>query len=279
MTKRHISVIFLVIALIVCSPAPAQDAPPARKGVKFTSDKCTLTVTGMDMKSAMKFYVSPSSTHSVELEGHLKVPDGLDVVALQQILKVGRTIDAEERSVKALQKTGALAKRYKTGTYTWVGEKTRIGEVEMKRMELKANPYTIASLEVISNLVVAVEKAEKELPATVMDKARTIVPGLKIRLTGLSSKRKGTYLVSGEFERSAAGPSGAFVESVFCLDKAGKSLGGGRFVKGDPMGTKGKLSCSFSVRDATAIASLKFVIVTKSEIKPVTFTLKDIFQK
>ena len=146
-------------------------------------------------------------------------------------------------------------------------------------MELKASPYTIASMEVESKLVIAAKRTPVELPATIMNKAKTIVPGLKVQIKTLSSKRKGIYEVTGDFERASAGTQVAFLDKVFCLDESGKELGGGRFEKGDPMSDKGKLTCTLSVRDATAIKKLKFIVVTKSEVKPVTFQLKDIFQK
>ena len=257
----------------------AGDNDPAARAPVFNSQECKLIIQRMELKSDMKFSESPPATHSVEFEGVVKTPVKLDVVAIRKIMKIKQTVNKQGKTIKALDKIKSPNSKYKSGTYTYVEEKTRLAEAEIKRLELRSNPYTIKSMDVETTLVVARKRGSAELPATISSSFKTVAKGLKLKVTALTSKRNNVLKVTADYERSASGPQIAFLDTVHCLKEDGKPICGGRINDGDPMGEKGKLDCEFTLPDISAIKTLKFGFVTESQLVPVIFQLEDVFQR
>ena len=276
MPRRFFYSISIALTLVTTSFSATKVVKSVPDGETFTKDKTKLIITSMDQDADIDYVKNSQSRYKVDIFGYLKFQQKKDVVAYRKRLKVKSVVS--DNKVTLYTPKRSSSKRYKLGTHSWSIEALAAGPIEAKKIYIKANPYTIDTMELETTLIMAKKRQTTTIPAAVMDKELSVGHGLSIRITVLSAKTKGLYKVEGQYKRRIAGPTGSFFDSVYCLDRSGKVLGGGRFT-GDPLGENGKLECYFFIKDISLIRSLKLITVIESKVETVSFKLNKIFKK
>jgi hypothetical protein len=168
---------------------------------------------------------------------------------------------------------------YQMNTFAAFSMATAMAEVEVPTTKIKRSAYLIQEMELKTTVILAEERADKTLPAVIMETADSVVPGLTLRITTLQLSPTFELTIAVKCERGRGGPTGAFVEQAWVLDDTGEVIGGGRWTSGDPFGKSGTLTIKVGLPKGKNHKSIKFVACTKYTRKPLTFTIKDIFQK
>jgi hypothetical protein len=276
---RKLMIVGLVIAgalVGAAALAALPDEPP--RGVTFKEGSYTLIVTELNALNNLNFAEPKKTKQTISLEGALQTPPGRDVVAVKGPLKILEVVDDAGTNVLAPTRRRP-SRTYKTGTYVPVNQATSCGEVELQNTTLTANAYTIRSMTVETEVIMAKKRASKRLNAVVMKEPVDVIAGLAIRISGVKLSTKGELTVTAEYVRPRAGPGGPFLEAVYVLDAEEKKIGGGRWTDGDPFGTKGKITAHLQLERGTEHKILRFVAVTEDESKMLTFKLTKVFQK
>lgn len=256
--------------------AALPDEPP--RGVAFKEGPYTLILTELNASSDLDFAVPKKTKHTIGLEGALQTPPLRDVVAVKGPLEILEVVDDAGKNVLAPTKRRPT-RRYRTGTYVPVSQATSCGEVELKSTTLTANPYTIRSMTVETEVIMAKKRVSKRLNAVVMKESVDIVAGLTLRISAVKLSTKGELVVTADYTRLKAGPGGPFLEAVYVIDAEEKKIGGGRWTDGDPFGTKGKFTAHLQLERGTEHKILRFVAVTEDESAILKFKLTKVFQK
>ena len=286
-------------AMLACTVAAMAVAGPLgrtavrRKPVRgklptFEFEGYELRLESLDSRSKIDLAERGQREHTIQLGGKLLTPKAEDVAAITRELTVLRAVDAEGNNLlppKAAPKSGGFARtgrarprtRYRANTY--VGVHDHQGEVEVSQTKLRRSAYTLGEMELAGKAIVAGDREKKVLPAVVMEAPAEIVPGVKVRVTGLKMTAKRELTVVARCTRPRAGPGGAFVEQVWVLDEGGERVAGGRWSHGDPFGKAATLTAKFQFPKDKMHKSLTFVACTKYAVKPVTFKVKGIFRK
>lgn len=276
---KKLMIVGLAIAGALAGAAALAALPeePAR-GVTFKQGPYTLIVTELNATSALNFAEAKKTKHTISLEGLLQTPPGRDVVAVKGVLEVLEAVGAGDNNL--LPRTRKrLTRRYKPGTYVPVDQVTSRGEVEFRSTTLTANAYTIQSMTVETEVIMAKKRSTKRLMAVVMKEPVDVIEGLAIRISAVKLTTKGELTVTAEYIRPMAGPGGPFLEAVYAIDAEEKKIGGGRWSDGDPFGTKGKITARLKLEPGTVHKCLRFVAVTEDESAVLTFKLTKIFRQ
>lgn len=256
--------------------AALPDRPP--RGVAFRQGPYSLIVTELDASSALNFAEPKKTKHTISLEGALQAPPLRDVVAVKGDLEVLEAVATGDKDILARTKKRPT-RRYRPGTYVPVDQVTSQGKIEFRNIILTANPYTIQSMSVRTEVIMAKKRASKRLNAIVMKEPVDVIDGLTIRISSVKLSTKGELTVVAEYVRPRAGPGGPFLEAVYALDSSEKKIGGGRWSDGDPFGAKGKITAKLKLEPGTAHKTLRFVAVTEDEAAELTFKLTKIFRQ
>ncbi len=264
--------LFVGAAALVALP----EEPP--RGVTFKQGPYTLILTELNASNELNFAEPKKTKRTISLEGALQTPPLRDVVAVKASLEILEAVDDAGKNILAPTKR-RRSRTYKTGTYAPVSQATSCGEIELKNTTLTANAYTIRSMTVETEVIMAKKRASKRLNAVVMKESVDIVDGLTLRISSVKLSAKGELTVVAEYTRPMPGPGGPFLEAVYALDAEEKKIGGGRWTDGDPFGTKGKFTAELQLERGTEHKILRFVAVTEDESKILTFKLTKVFQK
>ncbi len=256
--------------------AALPDEPP--RGVTFKQGPYTLIVTELNASSDLNFAEPKKTKHTISLEGLLQTPPLRDVVAVKGDLEVLEVVGAGDNNILPRARKRP-ARRYRTGTYVPVDQATSRGEIEVRSTILTANPYTIQTMTVETEVIMAKKRVSKRLNAVVMKEPVDIVDGLTLRISSVKLSTKGELTVVAEYTRPMAGPGGPFLEAVYALDAEEKKIGGSRWTYGDPFGTKGKFTFDLKLEPGTVHKRLRFVAVTEDESAVLTFKLTKIFRQ
>ena len=159
-----------------------------------------------------------------------------------------------------------------------------IGQVDLGVTDLTANPYTIKSFRVRTDVIIASKTENKVVESDVVGFSPLDADGtLMVRIKTLDFDVKQSELhVTVAYKRSDAGIEGAFLDSVYAVDSKGKDIAGGRWdgKGGQPFGQEGTLVFIFRLDDKRAVGkTYRLVAVTKNVQESVEFDLRDIFQK
>jgi hypothetical protein len=255
----------------------------------FDAEGYTLTFQQMDNRSKVDLAERGTKEHSIKLDGKLAAPKDEDAVAVTKDLTVSSMVDDEKNTMvlpKITSKTlsaggeGSASKglqEYQVNTYAPILNGS--ADVEVSTTKTKRSPYLIQEMELKATVILAEERADKILPAVIMETAEQVVPGASVRITALqlSPTRELTITVKGE--RGRGGPGGPFVEQAWLLDENNEVIGGGRWTQGDPFGKTETLTIKITEPRGKNHKAIKFVACTKYTRKPLTFTVKDIFQR
>ncbi len=269
-----------LLLTVLTAAAPAVGGPrPAEKGPvpEFKAEGYTLACHTLETSTKIDLAEKGERQHTLALEGVLTRPEREDVVAVTGELKVVAVVDANEDSLLPRSERGAASDRYRKGTY--VGLLSGAAKVAVDRLQLAANPYKVRAMTVEAEVIVAKERDQKRLPAVVMQDEAELVPGLKVRITGLRLEKDGEFRVMVRCTRSSGGSRGAFIEKVFALDEDGAIIAGAGWSEGDMFAESGFLTARFAMPAGKAHKALRFIIVTDHVAKTVSFRLRDIFQR
>ena len=271
----------MMAAAGVLASAQDDDEAPLR-GAAFKTWGYELALTELDAESDVDFTRKRPTRHSVQIKGLCRMPADVDAVAATRRMRVTTLVDAQGDSLivppkRSSGKSGPS--RYRMGTFGLVAEKTRIVPIEIDKVDLTRNSYTIAKVAVELVVVVARKRRSTGVPAAVMEKHLEIADGLAVRIASLRLSAKRELSLSLEYARRGSGPVGPFLTAVHAIGADGDVIGGGRLPDGDPMGPKGRINVRFQLAGEQKIKSLRLTAVTDSKIRKVPFELTGVFQK
>jgi hypothetical protein len=282
---------------------PTATKPPAAKPVggatagktlnkgeypAFQADQYTLTFEQMDARSKVDLAERGLRDHSVKLDGKLAAPKDEDAVAVTKELTVTAATDDQQNTMllpkpppKIGGSTGGSAAKglqeYLVNSYSPFQHGS--ADVEVPATKIKKSPFRIEEMDLKATVILAEERQEKVMPAVIMEKLDQVVPGVSLRITTLQLSPTGELTITAKGERDHGGPGGPFVEQAWLLDDSGESIGGGRWTQGDPFGKTETLTIKIGVPKGKAHKSVKFIACTKYTLKPLAFTITDIFQR
>lgn len=277
MKKLMIVGLAVAAALLGAAALAAVPDKPAT-GATFKQGPYTLVLTELNASSDLNFADAKKTRHTISLEGALQTPPLRDVVAVKGPLEILEAVDDAGKDVLAPTKR-RRSRRYRAGTYVPVNQATGQGEVELRNTTLTANAYTIRTMTVQTEVIMAKKRSSKRLAAVAMKEPVDVVEGLTLRISAVKLSTKGELAVTVEYTRPVAGPGGPFLEAVYAIDAEEKKIGGGRWTKGDPLGTKGKITARLKLEPDTTHKRLRFVAVTEDRTQALTFKLTKIFQQ
>jgi hypothetical protein len=288
-----------VAKLAATRPATTRPAAKPATGVKavnkgeypaFEAEEYTLTFQQMDNRSKVDLAERGTKEHSVKLDGKLTAPKDEDAVAVTKELTVSAIVDDEKNTMllpKITSKTASAGggstpkglQEYQMNTYTAFPLQNGSAEVEVPTTKIKRSPYMIQEMELKATVILAEERTDKVMPAVIMETPDHVVPGLGLRITTLQLSPTFELTIVVKCDRGRGGPAGPFVEQAWVLDENNEVIGGGRWTQGDPFGKSGTLTIKINLPKGKNHKSIKFVTCTKYSRKPLTFTVKDIFQR
>ncbi len=267
-------------------PTPRDILRRGRFPTFASSSNYKLAVAELEARSKLDLSTPGQRDHSFSLEGFVAAPAEDDAVGILHKLKVLRAVDAEEHSVlkiKPPSSHGGMGSggrkspsRYEANLYAFCHD--GVAPIEVPRTALRRSAYTLNELLLGAAAVLAEEREEKETRAIVMEEPLTLVPGVRIRVTSLQMTRSRELNVTCKCERPRAG-GGPFVERVTVLDEDRKVLATGRWNQGDAWAKSPTLSAKLDFPGQKVHKYLRFTIVTKYQVKRMTFQVTGIFQK
>jgi hypothetical protein len=169
------------------------------------------------------------------------------------------------------------AQSYQVNTYATLHD--GVAEVEVPQTKLTKSPHTLEEMELKATVVLAEERQEKLLPAVVMEQPAEIVPGIRLRVTGLELSAAREMTITAKCDRPKGGPSGPFVEQVWVLDENNEKIAGARWTQGDPFGQAVTLTAKLTLTGHKVHKSLNFVACTKYSLKTLEYKVGGVFQK
>lgn len=274
---RHLGMLLggLAVAGIAWAAAAAKKKPA---GPQFDAGEYTLIVTALKSDSEVKFSDKPKGEYSISLNGQLEAPEGADAVCARKYLSVKSAKNDRGKRVlkpKKRGRAGSAAEKYHYNAFHGL-----LAKVELKKTDLLANAYTVGTMTVTTDVVIAKKRQEKELPAVVMEEFKQLIPGVRVRITGLTMSPKRELRVNVDYKRSVGGTAGPFLEAVWPLDKTGKVIGGGRWTEGNgPFGKTGRFIGKYKLTSRQVHEAFRFVIVTHYDKKSLTAEIDEVFQK
>jgi hypothetical protein len=168
---------------------------------------------------------------------------------------------------------------YQINTFTAFPYQNGSAEVEVPMTKIKKSAHVIQEMALKATVILAEERADKTMPAVIMETPGQVVPGLALRITSLQLSPTFELTIVVKCDRSRGGPAGSFLEQAWVLDENNEPIGGGRWTQGDPFGKSGTLTIKVALPKGKNHKSIKFVACTKYTRKPLAFTVKDIFQR
>ncbi len=225
--------------------------------------------------------------YTIEMEGAVESPPKVDAVALPKNFLVSAILDANGQDMtKPVKTTRQNVSPFKGVAYNAfhppvgpadANRSSPVAQVEVPRQDIIRDATKIKMMKVESEYILAKKRDEAKLPAIVMEDYKDLVDGVSVRITGLDMSNRRELTVRMQYKRPAAGTESAFLEAIYALDTEGKSIGGGRWTEGDPFGKAGTILYRFLLDTDQVHKSFRFVVVTESETKPLTFELRDMF--
>ena len=276
--KRLMIVGLAVAGALLGAAALAAVPDKPATGATFKQGSYALILTELNASSKLNFAEAKKTRHTISLEGALQTPPLRDVVAVKGALEVIEAVGDAEKDVLA-RTPKRRSRTYRPGTYVPVNQATGQGEVEIRNTTLTANAYTIRTMTVQTEVIMARKRSSKRLNAVVMKDPADIVEGLAVRISAVKLSTKGELAVTAEYTRPVAGAGGPFLEAVYAIDAEEKKIGGGRWTDGDPFGKKGKFTAELRLERGKTHKCLRFVAVTEDETETLTFKLTKIFQQ
>jgi len=271
MTRRVRTAAVFVIAMgaVLLAGQPGEKA----KGPPFKTDEFTLVWGKLKTWAEVDLGDEKKSKYSIQLDGSMEVPStGLDVVCVYKKFRIRTVTDEKggDMTPKLPASTG-----YVYNAYSAIHD--NVGQVELAKIDLPRDATRIGTMVFDTNIIIALKRDEATLPAVVMEDFKDIGHGISVRVTSLqmSNDRQLTVVIS--YKRAEADTTGPFTEALYALDPAGKEIGGGRWIEGDPFGKTGQWTGRFKIDGSQRHQSFRFVLVTESRSQDLSFTVKDIF--
>ena len=292
MTRKWIPVL-AAVAIIAAWAAglPADQKSVAKavaaRGVIFEKWGYKLKLTRLDSECTINLggRTGKPSTYSLDIEGSCKMPEDVDGVLITEQIRVLKALTVTGKGMRRppkARKSKRSGSKYRSGTFIPIlrlAKNLHVAEVEVSKLELKANPYLIDKLETELVVIVAVDRIDKSLPAKVSQTVRELAPGLKARVSSMQISSKRELTVELNCLRQFAGPKGPFIEAIRAIDDDGKTIGQARIIDGDPLGQKGKVKANFPLSGKAEPADLIVTIITEAKIRKIPFEITGIFQK
>ncbi|MEX2213170.1 MAG: hypothetical protein WD768_03515 [Phycisphaeraceae bacterium] len=270
--RRIVTVAALLLPACGMSIANAQVQPPT-----FTEGKLVFTCREYDARAKHDFTKRPhDATYEIKLSGSITIPKEMDVVCVTEDCQAKSVIDARKISLLKPVLRPVVPNRARDSFNAVVGG---VAMVAMDKLECAAHPYLVSKMTIEAWALLAKERKEATVPAKVAEDASDIGYGMKVRLSAMKISNQRDVELTMEILRPE-GTGGTILESVIALDEKGKELGGGRWGRGLRIFEgRGRFQAEFQIPPGSNIHNFKCIMVTKHELKAITFTLDGIFQK
>jgi hypothetical protein len=281
--------VLLPVLLAASALSPAERKPGEKAvGPPFKFEEYTLVWGKLKASSEVDLGKESESKYTVELDGTIETPAKVDAVAVAKKCEMKSALDDKGQDVikpAKLPKVGAGgipgatpslgSPSYKTGSYNAIH--ANVGQVEVSKTDLIRDATKIKKMTVETEVVIAKKRVEAKLPAVVMEDFKDLNEGVSVRITGLQMSTKRELTVNAAYKRNAPGSEMPFIEAIYATDPEGKEIGGGRWTEGDPFGKQGTMTYKFKLAGDQVHSSLRFIIVSESTSKALTFELAGIF--
>ena len=259
--------------------APVQTAPDRKApiGEHFRDGEYCLTVTGVKSEADANLAVPAESEYKISIDGLIAPPQDVDAVCAASECTIATAVDADGKERLKPKPRRSYSSSASPDYNAVLGG---LAAVKVDKAELLATPFSLDRMGLTNEVIIAKKREDKKLPAVVMEDFAKLANGVQVRVTSLNMSARRKFTVSVAYKRPAAGTQGAFLESIFVIDRDGKEIGGGRWTRGGgPFGSTGNFIGEYDLDSAQVHDSFRFVVVTSSEKKPVRFDVKDVFRR
>jgi len=210
--------------------------------------------------------------HSVEMGFRVTAPEGVDAVCVREFLVAVEAIDDEDDDILVIDR------RRQNNEKQYVAFSEDEVEASLKTIQLSRPAFTLESLVLAAEVVVARDRDTFEMPAVVMDDARETGYDTAVRISEMKIGRDRTVDITIEYNRDT--DDGApLPEAVYALDDDGNILGGGRWEAGNNIfGGEGEFQAEFEVGNNADVATLRIVFLTDYDVVEMQFEITGVFQ-
>ncbi|MDD4890190.1 MAG: hypothetical protein PHU85_09690 [Phycisphaerae bacterium] len=274
MLKSAVAVL-AIGAVLLAAPQPGERA----KGPEFKADGFTLVWGKLKTTADVELGDVAKSRYSLQMDGSIEAPADMDVVAVFKKLRIRSIADAKGADMSVKSGTGTAGGPMVSSFGAYNAIHRNVGQVELPRTELAKDATLIGTLGLETDVVIAKKREEVRLPAIVMEDFKDVGQGVSIRIRSLTMSTARELTVALDYKRLDSTPTVPFIEQVFAMDPLGKDLGGGRWTEGDPMGKTGTWTSKFTLAGTQVHQSFRFLLVTQSDVKRLSFDVKDMFNR
>ena len=259
--------------MIASAVASTWVPPTTASGPSCKNDRFCLALSKAKVASDVDFNTEAKTRHALELWGTVDAPTDLDAVCVTRRFRIVAVGDANKADI---YKPPSSPPSPKWGNGEYNAFHSSVAYMEVEKFDLLRHPTFIRSLSLQADVLVAVKRQDKTIPAVVMEDFQELLDGMSLRTTKLEMTKDRELTVLMDYKRPEAGTTGTFIEAIHALDPEDKNLGGGRWIEGDPFGKNGKFTAKFRLAGDQVHKSFRITFVTSSTSRTISMELKDI---
>lgn len=258
------------------------------KGLKLPAyrdkDGYGLGITEYSLQTEANILAGEKPEHSLELEGLLQAPKGMDVLCFSSTLLVESVEDARGKDLLLPQRRKKKNSEFRALVPS-LKYKDRRGEplslclAELDSVELDRPGTEVAELVVTARAVVVKKRASEQISAEVSATYHDVGYGTSVQVSSIEAdKGEMTVKLSVKHTGNKDLP---VIDSVFALDSRGKKMGGGRWSNDlELFGKRYEVELVFPLTgNAKSIDQFQVVLATEFEVEEIEFTIEDLFSR
>ncbi len=272
MTKRLL-LLLAPLAMIASATASSWVPPTTASGSSCKSEKFCVALARAKVSSEMDYNTESKTRHCLELWGSFDAPSNVDAVCVTKRFRVTAAQDPNNTNMYKPPATPA-SPRWGNGEYNAFHD--AVAYMEVEKFDLSRHPTFMRTLSLQADVLVAVKRQDKIIPACVMEDFQELLDGISVRTTRLEMTKDRELTVVMDYKRPQTGTVGTFIEAIHALAPDNKDLGGGRWTEGDPFGKYTKFTARFKLAGDQVHKSFRIIFVTESTSRTISMELKDI---
>lgn len=223
--------------------------------------------------------------HAFEFNALLQAPDDEDVLCFATTLRIESAQDSRGRNLLAPQRRRNTDNKFNplvaSSTYkNRRGEPLLLCPAELDSVGLSRPATEVDELVVVARAVVVKDRTSEQIRAEVADRFNDIGSGTSVRVTSIEIDRKSEMTVSLSVKHTGNRDL-PVIDSIYALDRRGKTLGGGRWTSELELFAKRyELELAFPVQgDQRSVDQFRIVLATEYEVKDIAFRIEDVFSR
>jgi len=274
------------LALLTLLAAPAaladdlddQGLPVVRNRAGYA-----LAVTEYSTATDASFQNNEPAEHTLSLEALVRPEEDADVLCFATTL-VATSARGDRRKELLLPGRAERGKEFKAvlpmpAYKTRRGEPIALSAAELSKVELSRPAYEVRTLTCEIDAVLVERRDSETVPAIVADRYIELGHDTRVKVAAMEVNNKGIMTIKMNVKRPP-GRRGAVVDSVYALDDDGDAVGGGRWQNElDLFADAYDVELEFPLEGKPTIPSLRIVLATEYEVKPVRFEIEGLFQQ